>query len=409
MYTELSACRICKGRNLHKFLSLGHMPLANNFLHEDKLPERELYFPLDVFYCDTCGMVQLGIVVDPEIMFSDYIYLTGSSEPLKAHFANLADEAVHNFDVQVGSFIIDIGSNDGTLLHSFKELGMCVLGIEPASNISELAMQRGIETMNDFFNVNLASTIREERGQAGVITATNVFAHLNDLEGFISGINVLLAEGGILVIEVPYIVDMLDKLEFDTIYHEHLSYFALRPLVNFFSRFGFVIVDVKRVNIHGGSIRIYIQKGDRNLPSSVSDLIRLEEELKLDSLDIYQQFARDVMQLKKDLLFLLTSIKSQGATIVGYGAPAKGNILLNYCTIGPAILDYIIDTTAFKHGCYTPGTRIPIFPESRFHDLQPDYALLLAWNYSDSILEREKVYRQAGGKFILPLPKPTVI
>lgn len=406
---KTSACRICHGKRLHPFLSFGSMPLANGFLREEQLNMPEHCFPIDVCFCSNCGLVQLGYVVDPEIMFRDYVYLTGASEPLKTHFTKLAEETIQMFSVPRGSLVVDIGSNDGTLLHSFKKLGMTVLGVEPAVNISKLAIQHGIETRNDFFSEEVARIINTDFGRAKVITATNVLAHVNYLDDFIIGVTHLLADDGIFVIEVPYLVDLLDRMEFDTIYHEHLSYFAIRPLVSVLTKFGLNIIMVKRINVHGGSIRLYIQKPAFSLPPSVLELLELEEELRLNSLDTYQKFAERVSQIKESLRSLLTSLKASGVSIVGYGAPAKGNVLLNYCKIGTDILNYTIDTTPFKQGLYTPGMHIPVFPESHFYDITADYALLLAWNYADAIIQKEEAYRQAGGKFIIPLPKPQIV
>ena len=406
----MPACRVCRGEALHKFLSLGPMPLANRFLREDQLSMPEPYYPLDVYYCNTCGLVQLGYTVPPEVMFKDYPYLTSPSEPMKAHFARLAEDLIQRFNLLWEGLIVDIGSNDGTLLKNFQKHNIATLGVEPADNIAEWARSHGIETLNDFFSEGVAHKICAEKGQAKVILATNVFAHVDDLEDFLNGINCLLADDGILVIEVPYLVDLLNNLEFDTIYHEHLSYFAVRPLVTLFSRFGMGIVKVDRIGVHGGSLRLYVQKSADSLSSpSVNELLKLEMEAKLDSLDTYRKFADGVAQVREDLLSLLRALKAQGARITGYGAAAKGNTLLNYCKIGTDILDCITDTTPLKQGRYTPGMHIPVLPESHFHEASPDYALLLAWNYANEILQKEEKYRQAGGKFIVPIPKPRLV
>ena len=405
----MPTCHICQSKKLHKFLSLGPIPLANSFLPPDQLGVTEPYYPLDVCFCSNCGLVQLAQVIAPEVLFKDYAYLTGTSEPMKAHFAKLAESTIQRFSLTKGDLVLDIGSNDGTLLGNFQRCGMRVLGIEPATNVAKLASLRGVETWDDFFDESLARRICSDKGQPRAILATNVLAHVADLEGFLRGVNHLLANDGVFVIEVPYLVDMLSRVEFDTIYHEHLRYFAVRPLIALFNKFGMSIVDVERVSVHGGSLRVYGQKFIRSLPSSVAELLSSETEAKVDSLETYQKFAQDVRRLKKDLLSLLKALKNEGAKIAGYGAPAKGNILLNYCKIGTDILDYITDTTPFKQGRYTPGMHIPVFPESRFHEFPPDYALLLAWNYAGSILQKESEYRRKGGKFILPIPEPKVI
>lgn len=405
----LAQCRICQSPRLDMFLSLGPMPLANSFLKQEQLNKPEQHYPLDVVFCSNCGLVQLAQVIDPQIMFKDYAYQTGTSMPLREHFARLAESAIHRFRIPEHSLVVDIGSNDGTLLENFKEANMRVLGIEPAANIAELALSRRIDTLVDFFNRNLASKISTEHGRPGMILATNVFAHVHDLDDFVGAVNSLMADDGVFIIEVPYLLDMIARVEFDTIYHEHLSYFAVHPLVTLFGSFGMSIVDVERIGVHGGSIRVYVMKCAHPLPSNVTELLKLESEAGLDSLQTYRKFAQDVGRIKEELLSLLKTLKQQGMKIAAYGATAKGNILLNYCKIGTDILDYVSDTTPFKQGCYTPGMHIPVFPESHFHQCPPDYTLLLAWNYAEAILRKEQTYRQAAGKFIVPVPKPQVV
>jgi hypothetical protein len=283
---------------------------------------------------------------------------------------------------------------------------MRVLGIEPAANIAELALSRGIDTLVDFFDRNLADRIKTEHGRPGVILATNVFAHVNDLDDFVDAVNILIADDGVFVIEVPYLMDMIARVEFDTIYHEHLSYFAVRPLVTLFGKFGMSIVDVERVGVHGGSLCLFVQKAPNSMGAHVTGLLEKEKYANVDSLATYKKFAEETDTIRQELTSLLTTLKSQGRKIAAYGATAKGNTLLNYCKIGTDLLDYVSDTTPSKQGRYTPGMHIPVFPESYFHESPPDYALLLAWNYADEILSKEVRYRQAGGKFIIPIPKP---
>ncbi|MGA2368129.1 MAG: class I SAM-dependent methyltransferase [Dehalococcoidia bacterium] len=406
---ELNQCRVCKNKELNKFLSLGSMPLANSFIKKERIASSEAYFPLDVCFCSVCGMVQLAQVVDPQIMYKDYNYTTGTSEPMKAHFNGLATQIVKKFNLPTGSLIADIGSNDGTLLQQFKDMNMRVLGIEPASNVAPLARAKGIDTVEEFFSEGPARKIRSGWGQPMVITATNVFAHVNNLDDFIIGIFNLLDDRGIFVVEVPYMVEMLKKVEFDTIYHEHLSYFALRPLVALFKRFHMQIIDVERLEVHGGSIRIYVSKGEKKTEAAVDSLIRSESQSGFDRIDTYGKFAQRVNRIRDGLVTLLKSLKIQGKSIVGYGAPAKGNTLLNYCKIGTETLDYIADTTDFKQGCFSPGSHIPVISFDGFYANPPDYALLLAWNYADAILNKEWSYRQSGGKFIVPIPEPKII
>lgn len=408
-FKHRTRCRICGSEKLHKFLSLGHTPLANSFLRKNQLDNVEDFYPLDVYFCGNCYLVQLLDVVSPEVLFKEYAYVTGASKPMQAHFTGLAEDVIKNFKISKDSLVVDIGSNDGTLLQFFSKFGLRMLGIEPASNIARLAEANGISTVNEFFDEESAVKLRKEYGSADIITATNVFAHVDNLESILSGINHLLSNNGVFIIEFPYLLNLLNNMEFDTIYHEHLSYFAVHPLIYLFRKFGMDIVDVKQIPIHGGSIRVFVQKSPKKQSQNVTKLLLMEQEDKLDSLKTYMKFAERVALVKEKLVKLLKTLKNDGARITGYGATAKGNTLLNYCEIGTDILDYITDTTPFKQGCCTPGMHIPIFPEERFHKEPPDYALLLAWNYADAILQKEQEYRQKGGKFILPIPEPKVI
>lgn len=408
-FKHRTGCRVCGSEKLHKFLSLGPTPLANSFLRENQLSEEELYYPLDVYFCSNCYLVQLLDVVSPEVMFKDYAYVTGASKPMESHFFEFAEDVVRTSRICENSLVVDIGSNDGTLLQGFSKFGMRTLGVEPASNIARLAEAKGIPTVNDLFDEECALKIRRDFGKADVITGTNVFAHMDDLEDILRGINHLLSEFGTFVVEVPHLLNLLNNLEFDTIYHEHLSYFALYPMVYLFRKFGLEVVDVKQSPVHGGSIRVFVQRAPKKQSQNVIRLLVIERDAKLDSVETYMNFARRVASLKGNLLKLLKTLKKEGARITGYGATAKGNTLLNYCRIGMDILDYISDTTPFKQGCYTPGMHIPVVPEEKFHEEPPDYALLLAWNYADVILRKEIEYSRRGGKFILPIPEPKVV
>lgn len=411
MIQKSTRCRACREGNLHGFLSLGETPLANSFLREDQLNSREPTFPLEVVFCSSCGMVQLGHVVPPELMFRNYLYISSMSNTLRRHFSDLASETVKRFQPPGNSLAVDIGSNDGTLLKEFQAKGVRTLGIEPATNIAKLAEADGIETINDFFGPRTATQVVERRRKARIITAANVFAHVDDLDDFLRGVDTLLEEEGVLVIEVPYLVDLLEKTEFDTIYHEHLSYFSLRPLTHLFRRFGMEVLDVRRVGIHGGSIRVFVKRSSNPLPvsGSVEELLSLERERGLDSLETYRAFAGRVVSIKEGLLRLLAALKGEGKRIVGYGASAKGNTLLNYCGIGPEVLDYIVDNIPLKQGLYTPGMHIPVLPEEKLLEDQPDAALILAWNFAEEIMEKQRRYREKGGRFIIPIPNPRIV
>ena len=408
---KVTKCRICGNENLHDVLSLGMMPLANNFLKKEQLSSPEFVAHLGAIFCANCGLMQLSHVVSPNIMFGDYVYIPSTSKTLINHFAELANKTVEKFNLPEGSLVVDIGSNDGTLLKFFKTHKVKVLGIEPATNIAKLAEASGIETINDFFGQRTALKVVDDKGKAKVITGTNVFAHVNDLDDFLKGIDILLEDNGIFIIEVPYLPDLLEKIEFDTIYHEHLSYFSIKPLATLFKKFKMEIFDVERIGIHGGSIRVFVKRASASGPvsESVTNLLALEQERGLDSIETYLTFATEVASIKERLIELLKRLKSEGKRIVGYGAAAKGNILLNYCKIGTDILDYIVDNIPYKQGRYTPGMHIPVVPEEKIMQDKPDYALILAWNFAEEIIAKQQKYKEAGGRFIIPIPDPRIV
>ena len=306
--------------------------------------------------------------------------------------------------------VVDLGSNTGMLLGIFKQRGMNVLGVEPARNIAKIARSKDIDTISDFFSAGVASRIARKKGRPKVITGTNVFAHADDLREFVKGVDILLDDDGVFVIEVPYLVDLIKNLEYDTIYHEHLSYFSTKPLVALFSQFGLRIVDVRRISIHGGSIRIFVQKGPpRRTSRRLASLLKLESDMGLCSPNSYAAFSQRVQQHRIELCALLSKLTSQGKRIVGVSAPAKGNTLLNYCKIGPETLPYIVEKSSLKYHLYTPGTHIPVLPESNLLKDKPDYALVLAWNFANEIMQNLDIYKRGGGKFIVPVPVPEVI
>jgi len=406
MITTNPGCRICGSQALQQFLSLGSMPLANAFLRADQLDGREPAFPLDVYLCESCSLVQLKYVVDPQLMFKEYVYFSSTSESFVAHFRAFAAEIFERFALEADSLVIDVGSNDGILLKPFQQLGARILGIDPAENVARLATQQGIETLPLFFGKQTAEEIRAKRGTAGIITANNVFAHVNDLDDFVSGISVLLGDGGAFILEVPYLGDLLAKNLFDTIYHEHLSYFSVKPLMLQFEKHAMEIFDIQHVTSHGGSLRIFVRRKTAASPPApvVREMLRAEEELKIYSLDTWRRFAERIEQNKRELKNLLEGLKSENKTVAGYGAPAKGNTLLNYFGIGTREVAYIVDDSPFKQGLFTPGTRIPVVAPSRLVEHPPDYILILAWNFVESIMNKLAFFRNAGGKFIVPVP-----
>ncbi len=408
--SEVKTCRICGNNNLLEFFSLGAMPPPNLFPKKTGDLKNEPFYPLDVYFCQNCGLVQLKHVVNPDIMFRDYIYITAASNTMVEHFGRLAGELVQKFKLGPDLLVIDIGSNDGTLLAHFKELGTKTLGIDPAENLVGVAAEKGVEQLPLLFTNQIAKKVRQKYGKAKVITATNVFAHVNDIHDFVRGLKTLLADDGVFIAEFPYLVDLLEKGELDTIYHEHLSYFAIRPLLTLFEEHDLELFDVRRVSVHGGSIRLYVrQGGKKTIPASVKKLLRLEAKMAMENSGPYLDFAKKAYTKRRNLVEFLSDLKAKGKRIVGYGAAAKGNILLNFCNIGPETLDYIVDAIPDKQGRITPGTHIPVYPEAKLLETMPDYTLLLAWNFADEILKKNKEYRKRGGKFILVVPKIKIV
>jgi C-methyltransferase C-terminal domain/Putative zinc binding domain/Methyltransferase domain len=407
----MDSCRICKNIQTTKFLRLGPTPLANSFLRPDQLDKPEPSFPLDVVFCEECGLVQLDQAVPPEVMFLDYIYVSSTSQAMTAHFAAYADEIAHRFIESPQDLVMEMGSNDGCLLRALQKYRLRSLGVEPAANLASTANEAGIATVNDFFCERSAREIREREGAAKVIIGNNVLAHIGDLHDLAAGLDVLLAPDGVAVFEVPYLLDLLRKDEFDTIYHEHLFYFALRPLQRLFESRGMQIFDVRRLPIHGGSIRVYVSRTGASVEAqpSVADLFLLEKSERLDALETYEDFAGRVEKMKHELTGLLSELKASGARIAGYGAPAKGNTLLNYFQIGAEVIDFIVDLSPHKQGMYTPGKHIPVLAVGRLLAEQPDYVLLLAWNFAEEILEQQSEYLNRGGKFIVPIPQPKIM
>lgn len=411
MIRKLSKCRICGSKEIHQFLDLGQMPLPNGFLSEEKLEQHESFFPLKVSFCSSCTLVQLAHVVDSELMFRNYSYIPSASHARIENFGQIIKEMISRFPKTKNSLAVDIGSNDGSLLLEFKKEGVKTLGVDPAENLAKVAELRGIHTLPTFFSSTSARGIVKKFGHANYITATNVVAHIDNLHDFFSGIRLLLSPEGLFVCEFPYVVDLLQKNYFDTIYHEHLSYFSVTALVNILGRKKLKIVDIRRTPIDGGALRLTIAK-DRSsyVPStSITELLDLEKSLKLQEMDVYRKFGDRIQELKKEIQKVLYELKKKKKTIAGYGAAARGNILLNYCGIDHNLLDFIVDSTSYKQGLFTPGTHIPIFPESEIDVRKPDYIIILAWNFAQEIMEKQSRYYKAGGRFIVPVPKVEMI
>lgn len=408
---KVSSCRVCKNKNLKKTISLGLTPLANAFLKEEQLVAPEPFFPLEVNFCPGCGLLQLEHVVSPDLMFKNYLYVSSTSPVFRAHFEEYAKQIKERFKLNKKSLVVDIGSNDGILLKPLKKLRVGILGVDPAKKIAKKATGQGLKTIPEYFDQKSAKKIAKDHGKADIITANNVFAHIHDIDDLTKAVKILLKKDGVFVIEVPYLVEFLQKNLFDTVYHEHLSYFSLKPLTIFFERQAMKVFDVQKVDVHGGSIRVFVKRksAKHKVKPIVKRLLKEEEKLELHSAKTFLEFANNIKGNKIKLNRLLNKLKIQGKIIVGYGAPAKGNTLLNYFGIGKDILNYIVDDSPLKQGLYTPGTHIPIVSSEKLKRIRPDYILILAWNFADPIMRKLSDFSVKGGKFILPAPEPKIV
>lgn len=391
-----------------KFLSLGEHPPVDNFIEPDGAVDEKRY-PLDVYYCNSCSLVQLVDVVPPtELFHNAYAYFSSASVPLVRHFESFAAKLKERY-LAPGDMVVDIGSNDGVLLQFFLP-EYRVLGIEPSSNVAEVARQKGIETLVEFFDEKLAQRIVATHGKAKVVTASNVFAHIDDIDEIVRGVKALLTDDGIFVSESHYLLDLVEHMEFDTIYHEHLCYYSVKPLQRFFERFDMEVFDVERVPQHGGSIRVFARKRTfEPIAARVTELLELEEKRGLHTPDTFLKLQERVNGIRDDLVSLVRRLRREGKKVVGYGAPAKSGTLLNFCGFTAEDLSYITDTTTYKIGKRTPGSHIPVVSPDVLKTDTPDYILLLSWNYRDFILEKEKGLRARGTKFIIPIPSIEIV
>ena len=406
-----STCRMCKSTKLYEFLDLGFSALSDGFLSKEDLKKPEIFYPLNVLICNACGLCQLGHIVPPKFMFNkNYPYDSSTTKTGREHFTNMGLDICRIFSLKSNSLIIDVGSNTGVLLSAFKSKNMKVLGIEPSSNVASIARKNGIRTTNDFFSKELAKKTLKKYGKSSVITATNVFAHIDNLDDFMYGAKLLLNENGIIVIEAPYLVNLIDNLEYDTIYHEHLSYLSVKPVKQFCKKHKMELFNVEMKKIHGGTIRYFIgRKNKYPVSKNVDKLLKLENTKKIYSKKYLDDFAKKVSSHRSKLVELLYDLKKSGKTIVGISAPAKGNTLLNYCKIGPELLDFVTEKNPLKIGKYTPGMHIPVYSDNKLLTDKPDYALVLAWNFAKEIMNNNHLYKKNKGKFIIPLPIPKII
>jgi SAM-dependent methyltransferase len=404
-------CRACGHQPLSLVLSLGKTPLANRLLNEAQLARVEPLYPLDLAYCSGCSLLQITDTVPPDELFSDYVYFSSFSESMLAHARELARRTTAERRLGEKALVVEIASNDGYLLQYYKELGIDVLGIEPARNIAKVARERGIATLAEFFGKELGERLAREGKAATVVHANNVMAHVPDINGFAAGLFAILAQEGVALIEVPYAREMIDRCEFDTIYHEHVFYFSLTALSKLFPRYGLHVVDVEGIPLHGGSLLLHVARQDSKIAvsSRVAAMLEEEERIGMGSLRYYETFSRRVQALREELRRVLFDLKAKGARLAAYGAAAKGSTLLNFAGIGRETLDFVVDRSPHKQGSFMPGVRLPIRPPTALADEMPDYVLLLTWNFKDEILAQQEAFRRRGGRFIIPLPSVAIV
>lgn len=404
-------CRFCKTPLQHTFVDLGMSPLSNSYLTLDQLNVMEPFYPLHLFVCEKCFLVQLPEFQSPGQIFSDYAYFSSYSKSWLAHAKSYVALMVQKFGFDELSQVVEIASNDGYLLQYFHERKIPILGVEPAQNVAEVAVAAGIPTLTEFFGVDTAMKLQEDGFSADLLLGNNVLAHVPDINDFVKGLKLLLKPQGVITMEFPHLLNLMEQSQFDTIYHEHFSYLSLIAVEEIFTFHGLTLFDVEELPTHGGSLRIYARHAENNVPIS-DKVIRLREQEMhkgLNQVASYTSFAQQVRSIKQDLLEFLIRTKRQGKSIVAYGAPAKGNTLLNHCGIRKDFLDYTVDLSPHKQGLFLPGTQIPIFHPDKISDTRPDYLLILPWNLKNEIIEQMGYIREWGGQFVLPIPELQVV
>src|SRR3989338_6317893 len=407
---HVTQCHMCRGSDLLLVLDLGHHPPSDAFLRPNQLLDQEAHYPLRLISCKKCGLLQIDYIIHPEILFQrDYPYESSTTKTGREHYYSMAADIAKSFPSTKKSLAIDIGSNVGVLLQGFKNLGYKVLGVDPSDTAAQKAIANGIDTVVDFFNEEVADKIYQKYGSAKVITATNCFGHIFELDSTVRGMTRLLSKNGVIAVESPYALDLIKNLEYDTIYHEHICYLSVNPMKLYLKKFSLELFDIKRSSIHGGSMRYYIgHKGNHPIKKSVNHYLA-DEEKELYSENKLKNFTFKVKNQRMVLLNMIMDLKKQGKTVVGVTAPAKGNTLLNYCKLDVNYLDFLTEKTQIKIGRYSPGMHIPVYPDDELFKKKPDYALILAWNFAEEIMANLSEFKKQGGKFIIPIPKPRVI
>lgn len=405
-------CRFCKNTLEHIFIDLGTMPSANSYLKQEQLEVKESLYPLVVYVCKNCLLVQLPEIKTPIELFTDYAYFSSYSDSWLEHAKNYVDMMVHRFNLNENHHIIEIASNDGYLLQYFKEKNILVTGIEPAKNVSKIAKEKGIKTIEEFFDNKLAKKLVDQKIQGDIILGNNVLAHVPEINEFIRGLKTLLKPSGIITMEFPHLLQLMTKNQFDTIYHEHFSYFSFHVVNKIFKSQKLSIFDVEEIPTHGGSLRIFVKHLENNkinIENSINMLIKKEKENGLLEIEKYLEFKNKVLQIKKDLNKFLENAKKENKKVICYGAPAKGNTLLNFCDINSNLIEFVVDKNPFKQGLFLPGTHIPIKSPDKIRDVKPDYLLILPWNLQQEVMKQTKFIRAWGGKYVIPIPKVMII
>ena len=405
-------CRHCGSSVTVSFCDLGMSPLANSYVSVEQIDRAESFYPLHAYVCGECFLVQLQEFESPEQIFSHYAYFSSYSDSWVAHCRQYVEQMVARYGLGSEQLVIEVASNDGYLLKFFKEKGVPVLGIEPAANVARAAQDLGIETLVEFFNPTLAETLVRRGIQADLLLGNNVLAHVPDLNGFVRALKLALKPSGVITLEFPHLLELIRERQFDTIYHEHFSYLSLGTVGRVFSKFGLKVFDVDRLATHGGSIRVYATHAEnamQTISGHVNEMLSEEASAGLESLATYRAFSDEVKKTKRALLRFLIYAREQGKSVVGYGAPAKGNTLLNYCGVRTDLLDYTVDRSPHKQGRFLPGVRLPIYPPEKIRETKPDYVLILPWNIKDEVMSQMSFVRQWGGRFVVPIPRTMVM